>query len=107
MEKVLKFLNKWGVLILICLSMFILMGQCSSKSATKKSNKIFKEYVAQEAKQDSVLNASLYTIEHKLDSTLISNVAVVNANKATSSAIKENSKQQVVVKVVPQTIEQK
>ena len=37
----------------------------------------------------------------KMDSTLISNTAVVNTNKQTNNAINSQKQQQVIVKVIP------
>lgn len=51
-------------------------------------------------KKDSILDTNFKSIDHKIDSTLISNSAVVNSNKSTSNAINSQKQQQVVVKLL-------
>ena len=54
--------------------------------------------VAETVKQDSILNVRFDEIERKLDSTLISNGAVIDANKQTSAAI-NNKKQNIIIRM--------
>jgi predicted Holliday junction resolvase-like endonuclease len=98
MEKVLNFLNKNGVLIIIFLSLVIFINQCSIKNAQKKIVKSQKEMVIETKKSDSLLNSKFDAVTYKLDSTLISNGAVINANKQTSDAI-NNKKQNIIIKM--------
>lgn len=98
MEKISKFLNKHGFLIVIILLTFILIKQCGSSNTEKRIAKYQKEMVAETVKQDSILNVRFDEIERKLDSTLISNGAVIDANKQTSAAI-NNKKQNIIIRM--------
>lgn len=98
MEKVLNFLNKHGVLIIIFLSLVIFINQCSIKNSQKRIVKSQKEMVIETKKSDSLLNSKFDAVTYKLDSTLISNGAVINSNKQTSDAI-NNKKQNIIIKM--------
>lgn len=98
MEKISKFLNKHGFLIVIILLVLVFVKQCSSSNAEKRIAKYQKEMVAETVKQDSILNVRFDEIERKLDSTLISNGAVIDANKQTSAAI-NNKKQNIIIRM--------
>lgn len=92
MEKILIFFNKYGFIITTLLLMLVYFKQCG---ISREETKMRKEMI----KNDSLVNNKLDNLTFKLDSTLISNSAVVNSNNATSNAI--NNQKQVVVKVVP------
>lgn len=49
-------------------------------------------------RRDSIMYLYLENMNHKLDSTLISNGAVISANKQTSEAI-NNKKQNIIIKM--------
>lgn len=98
MEKILNFLEKYGTLVIVLLLMAVFINQCSVKNAQKKIVKAQKEMVVSGERNDSVLNAKFDAVSHTLDSTLISNGAVISANKQTSEAI-NNKKQNIVIKV--------
>lgn len=98
--KLLDFLKKYGQLIIIIMLSIIFLKQCSINSKYGRSIKVYKELTNELRINDSILNNNLNLVNHKLDSTLISNSAVVNSNNATSSAINNQKQQQVVVKVV-------
>ena len=100
MKKFLNFLDEWGVLITVILVVFLFFKTCSVGNSVNRNAKYTKQMVVEQLVKDSMLNVRLNSIEHKLDSTLISNDAVVRTNKSTTSAI-TNRKDQVVVKVVP------
>lgn len=98
MEKISKFLNKHGFLIVIILLTFVLVKQCSSSNAEKRIAKYQKEMVTESVKRDSIMTVRFNEIERKLDSTLISNGAVIDANRQTSAAI-NNKKQNIIIKM--------
>lgn len=98
MGKFSTFLNKNGFLIVIIILLLVFVNQCSTKNAEKRVAKYQKEMVIETQKQDSIMNIRIENIEKKLDSTLISNGAVIDANKQTSAAI-NNRKQNIVIKV--------
>lgn len=98
MEKISTFLNKNGFLIVIIILLLVFANQCSTKNAEKRVAKYQKEMVAETVKQDSLMTVRLDEIERKLDSTLISNGAVIDANKQTSAAIKQQ-KQNITIKI--------
>ena len=98
MEKLSNFLNKNGFLVVIIILLLMFVNQCSTKNATQRVAKYQKEMVIETQKQDSIMNIRIENIEKKLDSTLISNGAVIDANKQTSAAI-NNRKQNIVIKV--------
>lgn len=70
------------------------VNQCSIKNSIDRNTKYTKELVKEIKAQDSLINM-------KMDSTLISNTAVVNTNKQTNNAINSQKQQQVIVKVIP------
>lgn len=98
MEKILNFLDKHGVVIILILLTVVFINQCSIKNAQKRIVKSQKEIVVENTRNDSTLNAKFDAVTYKLDSTLISNGAVISANKQTSDAI-NNKKQNIVIKV--------
>lgn len=98
MEKISKFLNKHGFLIVIIILLLIFANQCSTKNATQRAAKYQKEMTINNQKQDSIMSVRMEDIEKKLDSTLISNGAVIDANRQTSAAI-NNKKQNIVIKM--------
>ena len=98
MEKISKFLNKHGFLIIIILLTFIRVKQCGSTNAQERIAKYQNDMVAETVKQDSILNVRFDEIERKLDSTLISNGAVIDANRQTSAAI-NNKKQNIIIRM--------
>ena len=94
MEKISKFLNKHGFLIVIILLVLVFVKQCSSSNAEKRIAKYQKEMNSENVKRDSIMTVRFDEIERKLDSTLISNGAVIDANRQTSAAI-NNKKQKI------------
>lgn len=98
MKKLNKWINENGLLIILAILLLCFVNTCSIKNAEKKEAKYQKELVTETTKQDSILNVRFENLEHKLDSTLISNGAVISANKQTSDAI-NNKKQNIVIKV--------
>ncbi len=98
MEKISKFLNKHGFLIVIILLTFVLVKQCGSSNAEKRIAKYQKEMTTESMKQDSIMTVRFDEIERKLDSTLISNGAVIDANRQTSAAI-NNKKQNIIIRM--------
>lgn len=98
MEKILNFLDKHGVVIILILLTVVFINQCSIKNTQKRIVKSQKEIVVENTRNDSTLNAKFDAVTYKLDSTLISNGAVISANKQTSDAI-NNKKQNIVIKV--------
>lgn len=98
MEKILNFLDKHGVVIILIMLTLVFVNQCSIKNAQKRIVKSQKEIVVENTRNDSTLNAKFDAVTYKLDSTLISNGAVISANKQTSDAI-NNKKQNIVIKV--------
>lgn len=98
MEKILNFLDKHGIVIIIILLASVFVNQCSIKNAQKRIVKTQKEIVAENHRNDSLMNAKFDAVTYKLDSTLISNGAVINANKQTSDAI-NNKKQNIIIKM--------
>ena len=93
MEKINAFLKKHGI-ITILIVMLSFVNQCSIKNSIDRNTKYTKELVKEIKAQDSLINM-------KMDSTLISNTAVVNTNKQTNNAINSQKQQQVIVKVIP------
>lgn len=98
MEKILNFLKTNSIVIIIILIAAIFVNQCSIKSTQKKIIKNQKEMVIKNKEQDSLLSAKFDDVTYKLDSTLISNGAVISANKQTSDAI-NNKKQNIIIKM--------
>ena len=98
MEKISKFLNKHGFLIVIILLVLVFVKQCSSSNAEKRIAKYQKEMNSDNVKRDSIMTVRFDEIEKKLDSTLISNGAVIDANRQTSAAI-NNKKQNIIIRM--------
>ena len=98
MEKISKFLNKHGFLIVIILLVLVFVKQCSSSNAEKRIAKYQKEMNSETVKRDSIMTVRFDEIERKLDSTLISNGAVIDANRQTSAAI-NNKKQNIIIRM--------
>lgn len=98
MEKISKFLNKHGFLIVIILLVLVFVKQCSSSNAEKRIVKYQKEMNSENVKRDSIMTVRFDEIERKLDSTLISNGAVIDANRQTSAAI-NNKKQNIIIRM--------
>jgi predicted membrane protein len=98
MEKLSNFLNKNGFLVVIIIILLMFVNQCSTKNATQRVAKYQKEMTINNQKQDSIMSVRMEDIEKKLDSTLISNGAVIDANRQTSAAI-NNKKQNIVIKM--------
>ena len=98
MEKISKFLNKHGFLIVIILLVLVFVKQCSSSNAEKRIAKYQKEMNSENVKRDSIMTVRFDEIERKLDSTLISNGAVIDANRQTSAAI-NNKKQNIMIRM--------
>ena len=98
MEKISKFLNKHGFLIVIILLVLVFVKQCSSSNAEKRIAKYQKEMNSDNVKRDSIMSVRFDEIERKLDSTLISNGAVIDANRQTSAAI-NNKKQNIIIRM--------
>ena len=98
MEKISKFLNKYGFLIVIILLVLVFVKQCSSSNAEKRIAKYQKEMNSDNVKRDSIMSVRFDEIERKLDSTLISNGAVIDANRQTSAAI-NNKKQNIIIRM--------
>ena len=98
MEKISKFLNKHGFLIVIILLVLVFVKQCSSSNAEKRIAKYQREMNSENVKRDSIMTVRFDEIERKLDSTLISNGAVIDANKQTSAAI-NNKKQNIIIRM--------
>jgi len=98
MEKLSNFLNKNGFLVVIIILLLMFVNQCSTKNATQRVAKYQKEMTINNQRQDSIMSVRMEDIEKKLDSTLISNGAVIDANRQTSAAI-NNKKQNIVIKM--------
>ena len=98
MEKISKFLNKHGFLIVIILLVLVFVKQCSSSNVEKRIAKYQKEMNSENVKRDSIMTVRFDEIERKLDSTLISNGAVIDANRQTSAAI-NNKKQNIIIRM--------
>ena len=98
MEKISKFLNKHGFLIAIILLRLVFVKQCSSSNVEKRIAKYQKEMNSENVKRDSIMTVRFDEIERKLDSTLISNGAVIDANRQTSVAI-NNKKQNIIIRM--------
>lgn len=98
MEKLSNFLNKNGFLVVIIIILLMFVNQCSTKNATQRVAKYQKEMTINNQRQDSIMSVRMKDIEKKLDSTLISNGAVIDANRQTSAAI-NNKKQNIVIKM--------
>ena len=94
MEKINAFLKKHGIITILIVMLLSFVNQCSIKNSIDRNTKYTKELVKEMKKQDSLINM-------KMDSTLISNTAVVNTNKQTNNAINSQKQQQVIVKVIP------
>ena len=98
MEKLSNYLNKNGFLVVIIIILLMFVNQCSTKNATQRVAKYQKEMTINNQRQDSIMSVRMEDIEKKLDSTLISNGAVIDANRQTSAAI-NNKKQNIVIKM--------
>ena len=98
MEKLSNFLNKNGFLVVIIILLLMFVNQCSTKNATQRVAKYQKEMTINNQREDSIMSVRMENIEKKLDSTLISNGAVIDANRQTSAAI-NNKKQNIVIKM--------
>ena len=98
MEKLSNFLNKNGFLVVIIILLLMFVNQCSTKNATQRVAKYQKEMTINNQRQDSIMSVRMEDIEKKLDSTLILNGAVIDANRQTSAAI-NNKKQNIVIKM--------
>jgi len=98
MEKLSNFLNKNGFLVVVIILLLMFVNQCSTKNATQRVAKYQKEMTINNQRQDSIMSVRMEDIEKKLDSTLISNGAVIDANRQTSAAI-NNKKQNIVIKM--------
>ena len=98
MEKLSNFLSKNGFLVVIIILLLMFVNQCSTKNATQRVAKYQKEMTINNQRQDSIISVRMEDIEKKLDSTLISNGAVIDANRQTSAAI-NNKKQNIVIKM--------
>lgn len=60
MKKLLSFLDRYGVIIILCLLLFVWIKSCSTSKAVKKSEKNLTEKVSQiEYKTDSLLKTSV------------------------------------------------
>ena len=94
MEKINAFLKKHGIITILIVMLLSFVNQCSIKNSIDRNTKYTKELVKEIKAQDSLINM-------KMDSTLISNTAVVNTNKQTNNAINLQKQQQVIVKVIP------
>ena len=94
MEKINAFLKKHGIITILIVILLSFVNQCSIKKSINRNTKYTKELVKEMKTQDSLINM-------KLDSTLISNTAVINTNKQTNNAINSQKQQQVIVKVIP------
>ena len=94
MEKINAFLKKHGIITILIVMLLSFVNQCSIKNSIDRNTKYTKELVKEIKAQDSLINM-------KMDSTLISNKAVVNTNKQTNNAINSQKQQQVIVKVIP------
>ena len=94
MEKINAFLKKHGIITILIVMLMSFVNQCSIKNSIDRNTKYTKELVKEIKAQDSLINM-------KMDSTLISNKAVVNTNKQTNNAINSQKQQQVIVKVIP------
>lgn len=94
MEKINAFLKKHGIITILIVMLLSFVNQCSIKNSIDRNTKYTKELVKEIKAQDSLINM-------KMDSTLISNTAVVNTNKQTNNAINSQKQQQVIVKVIP------
>ena len=98
MEKISKFLNKHGFLIVIILLILVFVKQCSSSNVEKRIAKYQKEMNSENVKRDSIMTVRFDEIERKLDTTRISNGAVIDANRQTSAAI-NNKKQNIIIRM--------
>lgn len=98
MKKILNFLNKYGISIILVMIFVVSVKQCSIKNTQKRIAKSQKEMVIETKKQDSLMNLKFDAVTYKLDSTLISNGAVISANKQTSDAI-NNKKQNIIIRM--------
>jgi predicted membrane protein len=98
MEKLSNFLNKNGFLVVVIILLLMFVNQCSTKNATQRVAKYQKEMTINNQRQDSIMSVRMEDVEKKLDSTLISNGAVIDANRQTSAAI-NNKKQNIVIKM--------
>ena len=94
MEKINAFLKKHVIITILIVMLLSFVNQCSIKNSIDRNTKYTKELVKEIKAQDSLINM-------KMDSTLISNTAVVNTNKQTNNAINSQKQQQVIVKVIP------
>lgn len=101
MKQILDFVKKYFQWITIVLLILVWFKGCSIDNECARNRKAIVELTKELNKKDSILDVNLNIINHKMDSTLISNSAVINSNKNTSNEIKNQKQQQVVVKLVP------
>lgn len=99
MNKLVNFFKKNSDIIIALLILFIFFKQCGLDNKISKNIKTTKELIDTNNKKDSILEITLNNLNKKMDSTLISNYAVINSNNETNNVIKKQ--QQVVVKVIP------
>lgn len=105
MEKIENFLSRHGMLIIILIFLVVLAGQCRNGSRFRAIERTQKEMKASFEKTDSATlvkigetNSRMDVMVDKLDSTLISNGAVISANRQTSDAI-NGKKQNIIIKM--------
>ena len=79
MEKINAFLKKHGIITILIVMLLSFVNQCSIKNSIDRNTKYTKELVKEIKAQDSLINM-------KMDSTLISNTAVVNTKKQSNNA---------------------
>lgn len=101
MKKILDFVKKYFQWIAIALLIIVWFKGCSIDNECTRNRKALVELTKELNKKDSILDVNLKNINHKIDSTLISNSAVISSNKNTSNEIKNQKQQQVVVKLIP------
>lgn len=100
MENIISFIKKYSQIFIFILLTLTWFKSCSIKRECTSTKKQIIELTKELNKKDSLLVSSMYEINHKLDSTLISNSAVVNSNNATKNALSNQKQQQVIVKVL-------
>lgn len=100
MENIISFIKKYANLFIFILISLTWIKSCGIKRECSNTKKQIIELTKKLEKNDSILSISLDKINHKLDSTLISNSAVVNSNNATKNALNNQKQQQVIVKVL-------
>ena len=101
MKKFLDFVKKYFQWIVIVLLIIVWFKGCSIDNECTRNRKALVELTKELSKKDSILDVNLKNTNHKIDSTLISNSAVISSNKNTSNEIKNQKQQQVVVKLIP------